>query len=86
MNSVNARILAIDGRLITVSVPHSVVADLAGKRAKLNGFGAVWLNSPPSKEADDDETELTDALAYRVEGKDNLGSLAVASICEVTWM
>jgi len=85
MNSVNARILEKHDRLITISVPHAAVPVLVEKEIKLNGFTAVWLNSPPSKEADDDETELTDALAYRVKGKDDIGSLTVASICEVTW-
>ena len=85
MNSVNARILDIHDRLITISVPHDAVSGLVEKEIKLNGFKAVWLNSPPSKEADLDENELTDALAYRLEGKDDIGSLTVASICEVTW-
>jgi hypothetical protein len=58
---------------------------LVEKVIKLNGFTAVWLNSPPSKEADDDEAELTDALAFRVQGKEDISSLAVESICEVTW-
>jgi hypothetical protein len=86
MNSVNAKILKIEDRVITISVPHAAVTGLLGKDIKLDGFSAGWLNSPPSKEADDDESKLIDALAYRVEGKDDIGSLTVASICEVTWV
>ena len=85
MNSVNAGILEIDGRLITVRVPHAAVAELEGKDIKIDGFSAVGVNCPPSKEADDDEDELTDALAYRLEGKDDIRGLKVAARCEVTW-
>jgi len=86
MNSINAKILKIKDRVITISVPHAAVTDLAGKDIKLDGFSAGWLNSPPSKEADDDESELIDALAYRIKGNDDIGSLMVASTCEVTWV
>jgi hypothetical protein len=41
MNSVNAKILEIDDRVITVSVPETAVAGLVGKEIRLNGFGAA---------------------------------------------
>ena len=86
MNSINANILAINDRVITVSVPETAIAGLVGKKIRLNGFGAAWVASLPSKEADDDESKLTNALAYRIEVKDDIGSLKLASICEVTWV
>jgi hypothetical protein len=85
MNSVNARILDRQDRRITIRVPHAAVPGLVEKEVMLNGIKAVWLNRPPSKEADDDEDDLTDALAYLLEAGKDAGSLTVASICEVTW-
>ena len=86
MHSVNAKILSIKNRVITIRVPDTALAKLPGKEAKLNGLSAACLNCLPSKEADDDEGELTNALVYRIEGADDISSLTQASICEVTWL
>jgi len=86
MNSVNAKILGIKDRDITLCVPDTALAELAGKQTKLNGLNAACLNCPQSKEADDDEGDLTNALVYRIEGSADMGSLTEESICEVTWV
>jgi hypothetical protein len=85
MNSVNPKIIEIADRVITIHIRDAAVAAQVGREIKLDGFRASWVACLPSKESDGDESSLVNALEYRIEGKDDIHSLKVASICEVTW-
>jgi hypothetical protein len=85
MKSVNATILQLKGRIITVRVPGAELAGLAGKDIKINGLKTIGVHGVPSSEADDFKTDLTNALIYRIAAEDNTSSLKVASVCELTW-
>jgi hypothetical protein len=71
--------------IITVRVPGAELAGLAGKDIKINGLKTIGVHSVPSSETDDFKTDLTHALIYRIAGEDNMSSLKVAAVCELTW-
>jgi len=85
IKSVNATILQVKDRIITVRVPSSELAGLVGKDIKINGLKTIGLHSVPSSEADNFKTDFTNALTYRITDEENTSSLKVAAVCEITW-
>jgi hypothetical protein len=85
IKSVNATILQINGRILTIRFPSTPVVALAGKDIEINGAKAAWVQSLPSSEAEDEKIDVTNALLFRIAEQVVPSSIKVASICEVTW-
>jgi len=85
IKSVNATILQIDDRIITIRVPSANLVELEGKDIEINGLKAVWVQSVPSSEGEDEKIDVTNALLFKLAEQVVPRSLKVASVCEVTW-
>jgi hypothetical protein len=85
IKSVDATILQINGRMITIRVPSAHFVELEGKSIEINGFKAVWIQSVPSSETEDEKIDITDALLFKIAGESIPDSFKVAAVCEVSW-
>jgi hypothetical protein len=85
MYSTNARILQREGNDLTLRFLNAEIAESAGHQVKVNGLKFVLIPSLPSKEADNDQPDLTNALVYRLADGEETSSLTAPAVCEVTW-